>query len=111
MRPSDNSLSWWSLLGLGVLVVVLHQILVLPLSVYEMTQRKTLPEDAVTYILYVLCWPFMLASRAGFTKKSMLIASWFLGSVFLGFSCLPHLRALSDEAYSQCRRLNHLTNR
>jgi hypothetical protein len=82
MRPPCNSLSWWSILGLGVLVVVLHQILVLPLSVYEMTQRKTLPEDAITYILYVLCWPFMLASRAGFTENSVLIASWFLGSLF-----------------------------
>jgi hypothetical protein len=82
VRPLANSLSWWSIFGLGILVVVLDQILVLPLSVYEMTQRKALPEDAITYILYVLCWPFILASRAGFTKNSVLIASWFLGSLF-----------------------------
>jgi len=81
-RPADKALSRWSILGIGLLVVVLHQIALVPLSIYSLARGETLPENLLIYIFYILCWPFALASRFGFTKNSVLIVSWFLGSLF-----------------------------
>ena len=81
-RGADKALSWWSILGIGLLVVVLHQILLVPLSVYSIARGKTLPEDLLIYVFYILCWPFALVSAVGLTNNWVLIASWFLGSLF-----------------------------
>ena len=97
-RPADKALSWRSILGIGLLVVVLHQIALVPLSIYSIARGETLPENVLIYIFYILCWPFALVSRFGFTKNSVLIVSWFLGSSVLGFGRLFILCAVSQEA-------------
>ena len=42
------------------------------------------------------CWPFALASRFGFTKNSVLIVSWFLGSLFWASVVCLYLCAVSQ---------------
>jgi len=82
MRPANKALSWWSILGIGLLVVAFHQMILVPLSIYSIARGKTVPEDVFIYLFYILCWPFALVSALGFTKNWVLIASWFLGSLF-----------------------------
>jgi hypothetical protein len=82
LRPAYKALSSWSISGIGLLVVVLYQIVLVPLSIYSIARGKTVPENALIYIFYILCWPFALVSRLGFTTNSVLIISWFFGSLF-----------------------------
>src|SRR6516165_6782499 len=97
-RPADKALSWWSILGIGLLVVVFHQFILVPLSIYSIARGKTLPENVLVYVFYILCWPFALVSRLGFTKNSVLIVSWFLGSLFWALSAVS-MRCITGSVF------------
>jgi hypothetical protein len=72
-----------SIVTVAVLSFVLHQIICVPLFVYGMIQGKSsAPENLLTYVTYVLCWPFVVVSRLHLGKDPLLIASWFFGSLF-----------------------------
>jgi hypothetical protein len=62
--------------------VVVHQILLVALSVYSIARGKTVPADLLIHVFYILYWPFALVSALGLTKNWVLIVSWFLGSLF-----------------------------
>ena len=93
-----------SIVTAAVLSFVLHQIISVPLFVYGMIQgESSAPENLLTYVAYLLCWPFVMVSRLHFGKDPLLIASWFLGSVFwAGVVCiivaLYRKKALRDVA-------------
>jgi hypothetical protein len=70
------------MLGVGLLVVIVHQILLVLLSMYSIARGKTLPADLLIDVFYILCWPFALVSALGLTKNWILIVSWLLGSLF-----------------------------
>jgi hypothetical protein len=81
-RPANKALSSWSILRVGLLVVVVHQILLGLLSVYSIARGKTLPADLLIHVFYILCWPFAVVSALGLTKNWVLIVSWFAGTLF-----------------------------
>jgi len=73
-----------SLVGIGILTAILHQVIALWLFFLEMMRGEAArPLDLFDYALYVICWPFALASRDPLhTRNSLLIISWFSGSLF-----------------------------
>jgi hypothetical protein len=72
-----------SIVTVAVLSFILHQIISVPLFVCGMIQgESSAPENLLTYVTYVLCWPFVVVSRLHPGKDPLLIASWFFGSLF-----------------------------
>jgi len=81
---TDRSPRPMSLVGIGILTAILHQVIALWLFFLEMMRGEAArPLDLFDYALYVICWPFALASRDPLhTRNSLLIISWFSGSLF-----------------------------
>jgi hypothetical protein len=74
----------------AVLSFLVHQIISLPLFFYEMFRGKeNLPLDIPGYVLYVLCWPFVLMTKIASSgsdvpsiPNKILIPAWLFGPVF-----------------------------
>ena len=77
-----------SIITVAVLSFLLHQIISVPLFVYEMFRGKqNLPLDIPGYILDVLCWPFALVVSqidplGPSVHNRVLIPAWLFGGVF-----------------------------
>jgi hypothetical protein len=75
-----------SIVTVAVLSFIVHQIICLPLFFYELLRGKqNLRLDIPGYILYVLCWPFVLVSQTapvGSLPNKILIPAWVFGPVF-----------------------------
>jgi hypothetical protein len=76
-----------SIVTVAVLSFLLHQTISLPLFFYEMFRGKAnLPLDIPGYVLYVLCWPFVLVSHiepsGSDIPNKVLIPAWLFGPVF-----------------------------
>src|SRR5581483_3054879 len=77
-----------SIITIAVLSFIVHQIISVPLFVYEMFRGKqNLPLDVPGYVLDVLCWPFaLLASQIDplgpSVPNKILIPAWLFGGIF-----------------------------
>jgi hypothetical protein len=83
-RPSPRI----SIITVAVLSFLVHQIISVPLFVYEMFRGKeNLPLDIPGYLLDVLCWSFALVASqidplGASVPNKVLIPAWLFGGVF-----------------------------
>jgi hypothetical protein len=77
-----------SITTVAILAFVVHQIISVPLFVYETFRGKeNLPLDIPGYLLDVLCWPFALVVSqidplGPSVPNKILIPAWLFGGVF-----------------------------
>jgi hypothetical protein len=77
-----------SIITIAILSFIVHQIISVPLLLYEMFRGKqNLPLDIPGYLLDVLCWPFALVVSqveplGASVPNKILIPAWLFGGIF-----------------------------
>src|SRR5690242_11144883 len=79
-----------SIVTVAVLALILHQIISVPLFAYGMIRgESSRPDNLLTYVTYILCWPFVLVTHIASIgsdvpsiPNKILISAWLCGPVF-----------------------------